>query len=108
MATEPIYVRQATVDAYRGLINSDPDNQLSPYGTIMSLGATTPPVFNTLSGDMVWNATQGCNNRPVQPLTGADNPTRRVFELSETTVENPYMTNGATAEALAVIFFGMA
>merc|ERR1712032_1159367 len=73
MATEPIYVKQTTVDAYRRLINSDPDNQLSPYGTIMSRGATVQPIFNKLSGQVDWNATLGCNNRPVQPLTGKDN-----------------------------------
>lgn len=113
MAKEAAYVKQSTVDAYRALINSDPDNQLSPYGTIMGVSVTTPPVFNKLSGIVTWNATQGCNNRPVQPLTGAANPTRRVYDISPVVTHvgvepNPYMSNGATAEALALIFFGMA
>merc|ERR1712007_128332 len=81
MATEPVYVEQSTVDRYRALINSNPNNQLSPFGTIVGTRAGSPPVFNSLAGSVDWDTSLGSNNRPLQPLTGSDNPTRKLYKL---------------------------
>jgi len=101
MATEPVHVSQRTIDKYRALINSDPGNQLSPYGTIMGEGAKTPPVFNKLNGEISWNISEGCNNRPVQPMVGHDNPTRKLYKIGgqskASTSAAPETTNKTTS-----------
>lgn len=81
MATDPVYVKQETVDRYRKLINSDPDNQLATYGTIMGLASDASPKWNAQANEAKWNGTLGSNNRPVQPMTGSDNPTRKLYKI---------------------------
>jgi len=84
MATDPVYVKQETIDRYRKLINSDPNNQLATYGTIMGLASDASPDWNAQANEGVWDGSLGSNNRPVQPLTGPDNPTRKLFVVGST------------------------
>jgi carbonic anhydrase len=76
---KPVVVPQSTLDLYRSLIGANPHNQLAPFGTI--LPALGTPTFNAAAGDVMWNSTLGCNNRPTQPFTGYDNPTRKLYDV---------------------------
>eukprot|EP00928_Gymnodinium_smaydae_P057993 TRINITY_DN4120_c0_g2_i2.p1 TRINITY_DN4120_c0_g2~~TRINITY_DN4120_c0_g2_i2.p1 ORF type:complete len:130 (+),score=7.14 TRINITY_DN4120_c0_g2_i2:206-595(+) len=82
MSTEVVYVEHITIDWYRRRINRNPNNQLAPFGAIMGLGIFDGrPEFHPQAGDIQWDVLLGANNRPVQPLVGADNPVRKLYRV---------------------------
>lgn len=82
MGHELIYVDPGMVNKYRVLINSDPINQLSSFGTIVGKDPHMKPEFHPGSGVDYWNSTLGCNNRPLQRLTGAADRNRKVYYVT--------------------------
>lgn len=71
IAAKPVLVSQAVVDKYRKKINDNDASQL-----------TVPedrPLFVAAVGPVTWDTAMGVNYRPVQPLTGSDWRTRKLY-----------------------------
>lgn len=72
---KPVVVPQSTIDLYRKVINSNPNNQLTPC-----FGSSASP-FHADAGNVVWDASLGCDNRPIQPLRGVNNLMRQLYSV---------------------------
>lgn len=105
MATEPVFIRQGTLDSYRALINSVPDNQLSPFGVINSLGEAAVPKFSPLAGAVQFDAKLGANARPVQPMTGpsGSGPDRQLYLATVSGSNHPSYWHMAIWTILAIV-----
>jgi len=87
---KPVVVPQSTIDLYRKLINSNPYNQLTPC-----LGSSASPPFHPAAGKVDWNASLGCNARPIQPLHGVTNMMRQLYSVA------PNSSTGLDTSAVA-------
>jgi carbonic anhydrase len=86
----PVKIFDSSLTLYRNMINSVPQNRLFPNPAVNEEFANAP---------FSWNAEQGTNNRPVQPLRGKDNPIRELYKVH---VNLPSKPSGAHAVASLV------
>jgi len=104
MAGSPVTITQATLDMYRKQINSDPDSQLARFEHIVGpshLGNWHPSSGVTTAG---WNTSLGCNNRPIQALTGKNGPFRRLHHVQKTIMGSvSFSRNACGSEFFALV-----
>lgn len=81
IAFEPVTIPSSTLTLYRTLINDDPINQLAPFGTIMGDHEDALPAWVEGSHMTEWSYDLKCNSRPIQPLTGVNNPSRVLYKI---------------------------
>jgi len=84
---KPVVVPQSTVDLYRKLINGNPNNQLAPcfessaWHRRRRRRPFRRPPWHSAAGNVVWNASLGCNKRPIQPLQGVTDLGRQLYSV---------------------------
>lgn len=83
IAPKPVKIPADTVKMYRELINSNSISQVAAFGTIMGGYDQQVPNWNPESGMIGWDASLGCNTRPIQPFQGPSNPTRLLFKCEK-------------------------
>lgn len=85
MHTAPMVIAASALESYRSIIQtSGPDNQLAPWGLIVQNQTenATPPWTASAGNGFPWDASLGCNNRPVQPFHGGADASRTMMLTS--------------------------
>jgi carbonic anhydrase len=67
----PVTIFDHDLRLYRDMINDMPNNRLA-----------VRPYFTGVDTSFVWDSSLGVSNRPVQPLVGPHNPTRKLYKLT--------------------------